>query len=302
MKNLADIIEKLAKLAGIDAQNDDFLKLIQNKILADTSIPEKLQDLFSNALSKLFTIEAAKNDPELKKHFTALALNGVDTELEKIIDTYDLDNETKTLLKNTESTYKKVTILPNRLKEKYEQLLAEAKKGKGGEDTEKLKTEITNLNTQLKELKESTVEKNLYEKALSDHANQIFDMSIKTLISSKPLLESLPRNVVIAAAKQVFDETLGQKKLKVVNDNGNIKLQTSEGTDYFENNEAITIDKFTDKLLADNKLLQVSGGDSAITSQGDNSPSPKRGTPQVGNGFYTDHAKAVEDVFNSQAG
>ena len=295
MKNLADIVEKLAKLAGIDAKNDDFVKLIQNKTLADTSIPEKLQDLFSNALSKLFTVEAAKNDPELKKHFTALALNGVDTELEKIIDTYDIDDETKTLLKNTESTYKKVTILPNRLKEKYEKLLTEAKKGKGGEDAEKLKTEITNLNTQLKGLKETTVEKILYEKALSDHTNQILDLNIKTLISSKPLLESLPRNVAIAAAKQVFDETLGQKKLKVVNDNGNVKLQTSEGTDYFENNEAVTVDKFTDKILADNKLLQVS-------KPGEPTPSPSpKGTPQAGNGFYTDHAKAVEDVFNSQA-
>lgn len=263
MKNLADLLNVLAKTAGISEDNEEFKALIQIKELATTNVPEDLAKSFTDSLEGgLLSIDAAKNNKEIKDHFTALALNGVDTEIEKVIADMDLDEETKTLLKNTDSTYKKVSLIPTRLKAKYEALIEEAKKDNGGEDTEKLtaaNTTISELNKELSTIKENTVGKELHDTAIANHAAQLMDLNIKTLLGGKKLTSTLPRNVAIAAAKNVFDEALKEKGISLDASDG-LKLKSADGSqDYYDkNNQPVTVDAFIDTLLADNKLLDVS--------------------------------------------
>lgn len=294
--NLADLINQLAKTAGIPEDNEEFKVLVQVKELATTNIPEDLGKSFTDSLEGgLLSLDAAKNNKEIKDHFTALALNGVDTEIEKVIAEMDLDEETKTLLKNTDSTYKKVSLIPSRLKTKYEGLIEAAKKDGGTADPEKLKVlndQIASLNTELGTLKESTVDKGLYDTALTTHSAQILDMNVKTLLAGRKLTSTLPRNVAIAAAKNVFDEELKAKGISLDATDG-LRLKSADGTmDYFDkNNQQVKIDDFIDTLLAENKLLDVSPPGGNPPPGPNNGPTP----PPAGSDFFDQHAAALEE-------
>ena len=294
--NLADLVNKLGALSGISEDNEEFKALVQVKELATTNIPDEIGGKFTETLTGgLLTKDAAKNDPDIKAHFTALALNGVDTEIEKVIADMELDEETKTLLKNTDSTYKKVSLIPARLKSKYEALIEEAKKGgQSNGDVDKLNGEIAALNTELSGLKDSSIGKDVYDSAIADHAAQILDMNIKTLLAGRKLTSVLPRNVAISAAKNVFDEAIKIKGIKLDASDG-LKLKTADGSqDYYEKNQPVNIDDFIDGLLADNKLLDVSppGGGGNPPNPGPEGPI----LPPSGANAFDDHAAEVEQL------
>lgn len=291
--NLADLLNILAKTAGIPDDNEEFKALVQTKALAKMDVPEDLGKSFTESLEGgLLSIEAAKNNKEIKDHFTALALNGVDTELEKVIADMDLDEETKTLLANTDSTYKKVSLIPSRLKIKYDALIVEAKKGgKSDEDVENLNTEIGKLNEELKGLKENTIGKDVHENLVSDHAKQILDLNIKTRLAGRKLTTTLPRNVAISAAHQVLLEELKAKGIVL---SPEMTLKQADGTqDYYDkHNQLVKFDDFIDNLLTENKLLDVSPTDKPIPPGPIDGPKP----PLVDATAFDEQAAEVEDL------
>ena len=299
MSNLADLLNKIGIVAGIKEDNEEFKALVQNKALATTNVLDDLGKLFDDALDgELLSVEAAKNNEDLKNHFFATFANGIDSEIDNAIKALGIDDETVTLLKNTDSSFKKISLLPTRLKSKYEALIEEAKKGENTpEDIEKLNTEIGKLNDELSGLKDTTVDKEFHENTISSHASALKNMNVKNLLAARKLTTTLPRNVAIEAAISVFNAEL---KAKGITLNDDLQLKSSDGSlDYFDkNNKKVEIGDFVDSLLAENKLLEVSppaGG-------GNPPPAPLPGDPPpptVPNAF-TEHADEVEEHFASK--
>lgn len=292
--NLADLLNKLGVTAGIKDDNEEFKALVQVKELAKTNVPDDLAKLFETALDdELLSVEAAKNNEDLKNHFFATFANGIDSEIDNAIKALGIDDETVTLLKNTDSSFKKISLLPTRLKSKYEALIEEAKKGdKTPEDIEKLNGEITKLNEELSGIKDTTVDKEFHENAISSHATAMKNMNVKNLLAARKLTTTLPRNVAIEAAMSVFNSEL---KAKGITLNDELQLKSSDGTlDYFDkNNKKVEIGDFVDSLLAENKLLEVSPTGKPTPLGPIDGPTP---APPTGPNAFTEHADEVEEL------
>jgi len=110
---LDKLFESLAKKAGIDTNDTDFISVLDKIKEAEVSdnIAYKLE-------GSLFDKETAKQDYELKSHFTALALNGVDSEIKNVIEEILSDNEElKSELYGIKSTPKRAATLARKIKE-----------------------------------------------------------------------------------------------------------------------------------------------------------------------------------------
>src|SRR3990167_981894 len=123
MANLGEYLTELAKKAGIDIE-DAKLKEVVTKVATqeiDDSIVTKLN-------ASYMTTEAAKQNPDIKKHFTASVLNGLDTELDSILSDSEFSDDLRAQIKAEKSSYKRVPMLVKAVKE-LEAAKAGASKG-----------------------------------------------------------------------------------------------------------------------------------------------------------------------------
>ena len=84
---------------------------------------------------------------------------------------------------------------------------------------------------------------------------------IDTLLSGKEYAnKDLPKNVQILTAKTLLEQELASKKAKVVMTENGLKLVNAETPelDFTDSNKTVQFDDFVNKVLASNKLLQVS--------------------------------------------
>lgn len=246
--NLGEHLNATFNKAGIDTDNPALVELIKKVATVDVS-----DELVTKFNSTFLTIEAAKSNPELKKHFSATALNGVDSEILNIISELEIDEETKNEILADKSTYKRVNILAKKVKE------LEAKKA-GSSKGEKadLAKQIEGLNEQIK------AEKLNSQKLISDKDKEYSDKLKNVYLTQKladPSLKyasDLATQMNFLLPKTLLENELKARKLRVVVDNEELKLETEDGLPYFENNDKIEFTGFRDKVLAQHKLLAVS--------------------------------------------
>lgn len=115
---LIDLFYELAVKCG--SQNEpaviDVLSRIdlQNVMVAD--------ELACFMIRKLLTIESAKSNKILKKHFTALALSAADAEIMHGAEMLELDSDFKKELSSESNTYEKQRKMMVRIKEVIDEL------------------------------------------------------------------------------------------------------------------------------------------------------------------------------------
>lgn len=244
-KPFGQLVELLAQKTNIDAS--ELTELFQIK--ADVS--DDVFTKFETKFATLIDINDAKHNNDLHKHFKALSLNPFDKLINEAIEQGLVDEDTANDLKANVNTYDKAKKLIAKLSEPKVQ--AQAK------DSEPLKAEIKKLNDEVLKTKD------LYESQIKDLKTQgesrLMQFQIDTLLSGKEYAnKDLPKNVQILTAKTLLEQELVSKKARVVMTENGLKLVNAETPelDFTDSNKTVQFDDFVNKVLASNKLLQVS--------------------------------------------
>lgn len=251
---IKDLIKSIALQSGVS--ETEIKTLLDNTTLDSIEI----EDAVSTKLTApRLSMDAAKNNPDLKKHFTALALNGIDAELERTATEHGLTAEEISELKALDSTSLRTKTLVAKVK-----ALETAKAGAGTADTVKLNKQIEDLNNQIATERTSKVS----ELAAKDASleNERIDWTLNSMLSNHEYATPVDKEINILTAKTLISKSIQEKGLKIVRENNGLSLKTSEGTDYFDNNIKVGVQDFTTKVLANAKLLKASSSTPAKTT------------------------------------
>jgi len=250
---IGDFLNTFAVNSGTPKDDAGLLSLLQNKELASIDIPDSIA---SKINSNYFTLDSAKNNPTLKSHFFAQALNGVDSELNKIMTDLQLEDTVKQELLSEQSTHKRTSQLIKKVAE-----LEKSKASKAPGEKAELDRQIADLNGQIATLKSSTIAKSEYDALLNKHESELTNIKLNSILSdyNYSLPKEMAQELKLSTAKIALENSLKEKGVKIVRENGELKLKTSTDTDYYVDNKPVTIKDFADSVLAQNKLLVVSG-------------------------------------------
>lgn len=246
----------LAKLSGLPEDHTGLQAVLGNAAIAGTDLPDEVTNkIFESVL----TMDSAKQNPVLKKHFTTTALNGLDTKVDELMDELEFDDTAKAEIKTIKNSYERAAALTKKVKDLESKKFA----GKAG-DKDKLAEQITKLNGQIAEIKTKNEEsiKELNNKHLNDRinwqVNSIYEgFEYANPYSGAPVTPE-QKKLAILTAKTLVDEALKSKALSLSSDeNGKLSLRTSEGTDHFENNLPVDVAGFVKKTLLNAKAIKV---------------------------------------------
>jgi hypothetical protein len=280
-----DFLNKMASKVG-KQNHPGIIDLLSRADMQQIDIPDEV----ANAMdSELMSLDGAKNNAQVKSHFTALALNGIDTELANTVNELGLDGE---IFKSEKTTYSKMVALRNKVKE-----LVEKKGDATGKEKVELQKQINELNEKLG--KTMDAHKAELENLKQQHGEQMMDhLMFSSLKGRNYANKEMPADVQVELAKLLLSKTLEKRGAKPVNENGVLKLKQASDTalDFFdENHKPVAYEDFVAKTLSENKLLAVS--DSA---KGNNqSKPPFGGEPFKGTGDET--GKQIADSIMASA-
>lgn len=248
---LGDFLNTLAQKSKIEL---DFGTL-SNKKIDELNLIE-IDDTVANQFdSTLMSLDGAKNNPEVLNHFKPIILKAVDNKYAILAEKYGLGED----FTNEKNTYKKADLLEQKIDAKLAEL--EAQKGKGGnaEKEQLLAKQLGDLQAQLSALTENS--KKEVETVKSQYENEITEMHVKNLLASKKFAtKDLPIEVNTQMARLLIDKQLKEKGAMLVRKDGELKLVQSAlpDMDFYMDNKPVSFADFTNKILADNKLLEVS--------------------------------------------
>jgi len=240
----AQLINDLFNNAGItDTETRD--KIAQIKDLSTIEIPD--EDAGKIIGKDRLTLEAARNNQDLKKHFTALALNGFDTKLSDMVDAYGLNDQADTF-KAEQSTYKRMGLLLDAYKGKLEKDL---KAGKG--DNKELIDKINILEAQVANEKKTWETER--EGLLNQHTSTLNKMGVDNMLRAYKYAYDMPTDDMVMLASNKLHSALEAKELQYSQNGSGLKLSQKDGSDYYDGSKKIELKDFIDGILAENKLL-----------------------------------------------
>jgi hypothetical protein len=248
MALLGEYINTLAKQAGMSGEEPELKSLLSNTQVSGAEIPDAIVQKINGGL---LTLESAKNNSEIKKHFFAQAYNGLDSELTGVFGELGISEEVKAELLAEKSSTKRASLLAKKVKE-IESLKASAGKG----DKAELQKIIDDLNAQIKTEKETA--KKAIDQVNADKNEFVKGYMISGSLGKFNYATDLAKEENFLLPKTKIQNALKEKGLRVVIENENLKLETEAGTDYFENNTKVDFNSFLEKTLSNNKLLAVS--------------------------------------------
>jgi hypothetical protein len=275
MAKLKDFIIALAKKAGFDTENAAVKPFFD--ALGDADVPEDIHKGIDNSLISL--TEAKNNHPELKNHYQAQSLAGVDTALEELMASFELGDDERKPILSERSTYKRVPLLTRAIVE----LDRKKNATHGSKDKQEIQKQIDELHQQLKAEKE----------ARAQEKTQFDNQRLQDRINSK-------KNILFSGLKTIHDEldsetrysildTLVDKALRdsgakfVFDEQGNFNLVRNDGTNYFgENHQQIKPQAFIEQVLAKSKQIKVSQTNGQ--QNGNNNNGQAHQPPAAGNG------------------
>ena len=248
---LGDFLNTLAQKSKIEL---DFGTL-SNKKLDELNMIELDDTVISQFDSNLMSLDAAKNCPEVLNHFKPIILKAVDNKYAILAEKYGLGED----FANEKNTYKKADLLEAKFDAKLAEL--EAQRGKGGnpEKEQLLAKQLGELQTQLLSLTENS--KKEVETVRGQYENEITEMYVKNVLAGKKFAtKDLPIEVNTQMARLLIDKQLKEKGAMLVRKDGELKLVQSAlpDMDFYMDNKPVSFSDFTNKILADNKLLEVS--------------------------------------------
>lgn len=260
-KKINEFLKALIVKAGGNPE-DEKLKAALASITAEADVNDEV----INAIEQgLISIDNAKNNhPDIKKHYTALALNGLDSELERLMEDERFDDATITELKGEKSSTKRAALIAKKIKE-----LEAAKAGQGKAETKVLNEKIAELNGELRKIKDN--ENNIkaeYEKKLRDKDK---GYAMRNILSTyQTIYDKLDPETKNISINAILEKNLRSKGYQLdVDENGNLIIATKDGSTAFtDDHRPLTPKIFFDKVMADENLLVVS--DSNNNNQNNN--------------------------------
>lgn len=242
--------------AKLGLQNDtQLVSLLSNAQLANMEIGD---DFAGKMNAGLMSLDGAKSNTEVKKHFDALALNGIDARLTPLAQTYGVQAQ----FDGEKSTYKRIDILAEAIKAKIAEVEEKAANGDVTKDSEvkRLNGELQKLQNQLTTL---TADKDREISGLkSAHEKAMLGSLIDFALTGKPYAnDKVDAKTNVTIARALLDGKLAEKGAIIVNENGVLKLKNANAPELDlldEGNKPVTFAGFTDKVLADANLLKVS--------------------------------------------
>lgn len=298
MSHVGELINALAIQSGISADDEGLKALLTNPQLSQITVPEAVE---SSIQSNLLTLESAKNNPKVKAHFTALAYNGLDAEIQNTMNTLGFDEATKAEILAEGSSTKRAALLSVKAKEIAEKQAAD-KYAESGKGKDELNRQIESLNGQINSMKEQ------HEQAIAskvaEHRGQLQDLSLRNLLSGYNYALPLSPEANVQTAMSLLQTELAAKGLKVgLSDNNELTLTTNEGTKYFPNNKEVGVKDFADEVLGKHKLLQAKGSPTPPAPTPPSTPPtpPGNGTHQtVVNSGFKEAASALAKQFDEK--
>jgi len=251
-KKINEFLKILIAKAGGNLEDEKIKTALSTLASLENEIPDEVVNSIEHGL---ISIENAKNNhPEIKKHYTALAYNGLDSELKRLMEEEKFSEDLITELENEKSSTKRAALIAKKIKE------AEAAKANAGKaDTKALNDKIVELNNLLRQEKESVNGIKVdYEKKLRDKDKGYAMRNILgayTTIYDK--LDPETKNITINA---IIEKNLRAKGYNLdVDENGNLTIGTKDGSNAFtDDHRPLTPKIFLDKVMADENLLVVS--------------------------------------------
>jgi len=259
MAKLGKLMTDLLLSAGINIESDEIKDTVSAMLTADQDVPDSIA---STLKTNLMTEESAKNNPVLKNYFKAQSLNGMDATLETYVNGYEgFDDATKAAFKAETSTFKRTTLVLDKLRE-----IEGSKVGAGTSADDKakmevLRTQIKELNTKVASANDDWTAKEAQIKAQSN--NEVMEYAYKAALSGKPYVnKDVDADVNIMFARNLVDNQLKKDGAQLQFSGGEFKLvQTADPElDYMQESKKVSFGDYANKVLTNNKVIEVSGG------------------------------------------
>ncbi len=241
--NVGTLLTNLAKKAGYDPT-----------LLAFPSESFELPDDFVAVLdSKLLTEDSAKNNPALKNHFRANALDAVDKNILSILDEFEFDEDSRNEITSAKSTYDKIPALAKKIRD-----LEAAKSTAGKSDKAALQEQINQLNKQISQLS-ADKDKAIQEertKAQQEITEHIFKHSIEAVDFVTDMFD---KPTMLQLAEQRVRAAMAAEGAKAVLKDGALTLvqASDEALDFYKDNKRVSYNDFRDNVLANAKIVRV---------------------------------------------
>jgi hypothetical protein len=294
MPKIGTLLSSLAVKAGIPADHKALIDILSKAELSNTEISDEIGNAIEGAVMSL---EAAKNNPVLKAHYFAQALNGIDAETLRAMDEFGLDEDSKSELLAEKSSMKRVSGLISKIK------TLEAKKSDAArKDQPDIQAKINELQ------KEKADAIHAMEAKLtamqSTHANELTAMSVRNILAAKKYAAShLPDDVNLTTADVVTQRALAAQGAQIVRENGVLKLVNASDPSmdfYDKSNNRPSVEQFIDAALAENKLLAVSNAPNApVSTNGNNYNGQQFNPPAQPGGSVPLDAHQHDDLFDA---
>lgn len=245
MAKLGVTLEKLFKKIGLDTTAPELAAIVA----LDTEIPD---DHANKLNTSLFTLDAAKSNLDLTKHFRATILSVADTKMDEIITELGLQPGDDFV--NSKNTYEKIALLGKLIHE-------HGKKAGGGkpDDANKWAAKEAEYQKQLKELKEGFTAKETNWKKEQEN-NQVTN-ELRMLLSGQnyALPKEMPLPLKVKTALATIQDQLATDGFSLKMDAaGKLTIVNAEGNPaYNKSNEALTPNTYISAALAENKLLAI---------------------------------------------
>jgi hypothetical protein len=271
-QNFGQLISHLAKKAGMPEDDAQLINILSNAELTRVVVPA---ELFTTIDNKLLNVDDAKNNhPLIKAHYFAQAYNGLDSEMTRLKDELQIDDDTWNELSAERSSTKRVVNLVKKIKD------LEAQKHGGSKDKTVLQKQIDELTTELVESKKAI------QKEKDSSANAIKGLKIENSVGSMlgglaTIYDELDPQVKSMTIRNIIMQAQQQKEYEfVLTDAGTVDLQKKDGSKpYTDNHQLVTVKDFIEGTLANAKILKRQQQGSAADNNGGNNNQQQNGQP-----------------------
>lgn len=257
-----EFITKLAQMAGLSTSDPDIVSILSNSEFSNYKIPESVT---SRINSSMLTPDSARNNEALRRHYHAEILNGLDNNIETVIERFGIDGDIADSVRNEKKTTEKY----NRLIERLNDLHAKKAASTTRSDKQELENEIGKLNNQVRDLNEKL--KTAPTERDSFWTEKLKTKAIQNMLTSYNYAgeKDIPKDVLIETASVLLNRKLNENKIRLEynSDQDNISLKTESGMDFYKDNSPVSFKSFADSVLAESKLLSIPGANNAPTQQ-----------------------------------
>lgn len=247
MATLGQFLGEILQRAGVDVMQPQYADVLS----LTGQIPD---DAANTVLQNLVSTQQAKTNPDLKRYYFAQAYDGIDQTLRDQMTKHQFDEASMSELNAEKSTGKRVGMFADRVAQKYsaqgEQAAQQALQQHQGK-LDELNGQLTGL--QQKYDTDIAAEKQRSNSTIANHM-------LKQTVQQQPLAVNLDPQTLINLITQKLQE-LGATIS--VDEQGELQLvSTADGTPWqgADGTTPTGVNDMVAKVLADSKLLKVSGG------------------------------------------